>query len=71
MEEKYYFSEVQITKTVGFLRNYTKLAMLAMKTYIVKSKIISVKKVPPVRVEPGDLLSSTLVPSSLNQLGIA
>ena len=33
--------------------NYTKLAVLAIKAYVGKSKIDSAKKLPPVGIEPG------------------
>ena len=38
--------------TIEFFRNCIKFAMLAIKTYIGKSKIISVKRVLLLRVEP-------------------
>ena len=40
-------------KPFEFLRNSTKLAMLAIKVYVVKTKINSGKKLPPVWIEPG------------------
>ena len=39
-------------KANEFFLNYTKLAMLAIKSYIGKSKIKSAKKLPPVGIEP-------------------
>ena len=52
-----------------FTRNYTKLAMLAIKVYLGKN--IQEKKLPPVGTEPGilvlwDLLCYTLIPNWLS-----
>ena len=37
---------------IEFFLNYTKLAMLAIKAYVEKSKINSTKKLPLVGIEP-------------------
>ena len=37
---------------IEFFLNYTKLAMLAIKAYVGKSKINSTKKLPLVGIEP-------------------
>ena len=49
-----------------WVHNYTKLAI---KEYIGDSKSISAQKLPPMRIEPGDLIYYTLVPFQLIYLG--
>ena len=60
-----------IALTIKFSINYRKLATLAMKGYVGKSKINSSKKLPLVGIEPGtlelwDLLCYTIMASSLS-----
>ena len=46
---------------VGFLRNYTQLSMLAIKAFVSKCKMNSVKKIPPMEIEPGTFCDPLLL----------
>ena len=50
----------------SFFRNYTKLAMLALKTYTGDGKKNQQKKLPPARIELGAIHNSSLMLYSLS-----